>query len=706
MRRPSFGLAAVAACAPTLLQAQTPAAEPAATPAAAASAPAAESALPVVKVTGTAPARPTAASTGTRTEAPLADVPQTVNVVPAETLRERGTLRISEVAETVPGVHGGTGYGGMANGYGFYIRGFGSYTNYRDGFRDFSFISPRDVSLFERVEVLKGPASVLYGTNDPGGIVNFISKRPRFDSARELTLTLGSFDARRASVDLTGPLDEARTLAWRLVLTHDERDSHRDFVSSRTQLAAPSLTWQPDPDTSVTLLAETVRQHYTFERGFLAEQEFIDLPRERFLEEPGLNRARARGERYAIDLQRRLNEQWSLRAALSSIKPRIEKLNFYPLALQADRRTFDRALDYSVEHSNDQALQVELTGRLAALGLRHTLLAGAEFYRDNFHYTFAPFDVISSIDIYSPVYGQVVIPPGTLETIAFGNDYGSRTTSIYLQDQIEFTSRWKATVGARYDHSRLFNDDLVTPDASLRRQTQARVSPRAGVVFQPDPATSLFAGYSTSFKPQIFVVLANGELARPEIGRQFELGWRQQWLGGAIDSTLSVFELRKRNVNTSDPANPLQSIQVGEQRSRGAELELRGQPVRGLDVTLATAWVDARVTRDNTLPVGDRLDSAPRESATLWLKWKPASLGWFVGGGVVHVGEREGTLPNNGVKLPAETRLDALLGYDAGRWEAQLNGRNLTDERLYVPYSGLFIPGPGRSVDLALSLRF
>jgi iron complex outermembrane receptor protein len=663
--------------------------------------------LPAIKVTGSAdPARPTAASTATRTDTPLADVPQTINVVPAETLRERGTLRINEVAETVAGVHGGTGYGGLANGYGFYIRGFGSYTNYRDGFRDFSFLYPRDVSLFERVEVLKGPSSVLYGSNDPGGIVNFISKRPRFDAARELSLTVGSFGARRASADLTGPLEGDRTLAWRLVATHDERDSHRDFVSSRTQLAAPSLTWQPDAATRVTLQAEVVRQRYTFERGFLAEPEFIQLPRERFLEEPDLNRARVSAERYAVELQRRLSDDWSLRAALSSIRPRIEKLNFYPLGLQADRRTLDRSLDYSVEHSNDQALQLEVTGRVTALGLQHTLLAGVEGYRNNFRYTFAPFDVISSIDIHAPVYGQAVIPPGTLETVAFGNDYGSRTAALYLQDQIHFGAHWKATVGARYDHNRLFNDDLTTPDASLRRQSQQRVSPRAGVVYQPNESTSWFAGYSTSFNPQIFVVLADGSLAKPEIGRQFELGWRQQWLAGALDSTLSLFEIRKRNVNTSDPANPSQSIQVGEQRSRGAELELRGRPLRALEMIVAAAWVDARVTRDHTLRVGDRLDSAPRESATLWLKWKPASIGWFVGGGVVHVGERDGTLPNNGVKLPAETRLDALLGYDAGRWEAQLNARNLTDERLFVPYSGLFIPGPGRSADLTLSLRF
>jgi iron complex outermembrane recepter protein len=671
-------------------------------------APDAERTLPAVRVTGKAEAAyaPPNATTGTRTDTELKDVPQTVNVVPLQELRDRGVVKLTDVFNTVPGTQAGTGYGGLGNGYGTYIRGFGSYTNYRDGFRDFSFVSARDIALFERVEVLKGPASVLYGTNDPGGIVNYVAKRPSLTAAREATLSLSSYRARRGEIDLTGPIGTSGQWAYRLIAVADERDSHRDFVSSDTRLLAPSLTWRPSAATAVTLSAESVRQHYTFERGFPVEPELIALPRERFLEEPGLNRAELESNRVVLDANHRLNETWSLRGALSWIKPTIEKLNFYPLGLQADRRTLDRSLDFSREFQKDQALQLELTGKFATGGVQHTLLAGLEHYRNNFHYTFAPFDLSSSIDILAPVYGQVAIPPGFLDTVAFGNDYGSRTTALYLQDQLTFSPKWKGIVGLRYDRARLFNDDLVDPSASLRPQTETRVSPRFGVVYQPVETRSLFLGYSTSFNPQIFSPLSSGDLPKPEVGQQLEAGWREAWFGQALESTLSVFEIRKRNVTTADPANPLLSIQVGEQRSRGVELEVRGQPVRGLDLSLGMAWIDARVTKDNTLPVGDRLDSAPKLSASLWLKYQPQAIGWFAGGGVFHLGEREGTLPNSGVRLPAETRVDALLGYQARDWELQFNLRNLGDARTFLPYSGLFIPGPGRNGELSLRYHF
>lgn len=547
---------------------------------------------------------------------------------------------------------------------------------------------------------------MLYGTNDPGGIVNFVSKRPQFDAERNISLSYGSFDAKRASVDVTGPLDDHQTVAWRLVATADDRNSHRDFVDSTTYAVAPSLTWRAGPSTTIGVLAESVRQDYTFERGFPAAQALIELPRDRFLEEPGLNRANVETDRLMIDLEHRFDERWSLRGAVSLIRSQLEKLNFYPSGLVAESRTLERTLDYSEEETKDRAFQLELTGKLVTGSWQHTMLVGVEHFRNNFHYTFAPFELSSTIDIDDPVYGDVVIPPGFLDTIAFGNEYGSRTTALYVQDQITLSDRWKATAGLRYDRARLFNDDLVDPSASLRRQMQSRVSPRIGFVFQPTPSASLFAGYSTSFNPQIFNPSMDGDLPKPEVGKQVEVGWRQDWLDATLSSTLSVFEIRKSNVTTSDPDNPQFSIQVGEQRSRGTEFELQGRVARGWTANLAAAYVDAEVTEDNTLPVGDRLDSAPKTSASVWLKWRPSAQGLFAGAGIFHVGEREGTLPNNGVQLPSETRLDAMLGYAEPGWDVQLNANNLTNEKQYMPYSGLFIPGLGRNFDVALNLRF
>lgn len=648
--------------------------------------------------------RATRALSGTRTDTPIRDIPQTINVVTRDELQDRGVTRITDVFYTVPGAHGGTGYGGLANGYGTLLRGFSSYTDYRDGFRDFGFVSPRDVALFERIEVAKGPSSVLYGTNDPGGAVNYVTKRPLFDAERKATLTYGSYDSYRATVDLGGPLIDSGNLAYRLVAVYDDRGSHRDYVESETRILAPSLALRVGDDTLLTLLTEFTRYDYTFERGFPTEPEFIDLPRDRFLEEPDLNGAETRSRRYTLELTHSFNAAWQLRGALSYLKPSIEKTNLYPGGLDADRRALDRSVDHSDEYQLDRTLQLELTGNITTGSIAHTLLTGFEHYRNNFRYTFSPFNVSSPIDIYQPVYGQVVIPPGFYDEVAFGNNYGSRTSAVYVQDQLTFTPEWKMTLGVRYDHARLFNDDLTDPSLSMDKQTQSRASPRAGIVYQPSPATALFLSYSTSFKPQIFNLHADGSLPKPEIGRQVELGWRQALLDDRLQSTVSVFEIRKKNVSTSDLDNPNFTIQVGEQRSRGAEWELRGNVSSALEVIVAAAYIDAEVTRDNALPEGDQLDSAPPYSASVWAKYQPQPQGWFGGGGVFYVDEREGTLPNNGVQLPSETRLDALLGYEAQRWRVQLNLHNLTNEKLYVPYGGLFIPGPGRNAELSLQV--
>ena len=399
---------------------------------------------------------------------------------------------------------------------------------------------------------------MLYGTNEPGGVVNYVAKRPQVTPGRELALSLGSYHAKRAELDLTGALGD--TLSWRLIAVVDKRDSHRDCVWSERYVFAPSLTWRPSSSTEVTVFAELLRQDYLFERGFPVEPELIALPRE--------VSSRSRG---------------------------------------------------------------------------------------------------------------LVIPPGFLDTVAFGNDYGSRITALYLQGQLAFGQEWKATFGVRYDRARIFRDDLVDPAASLRPQTQSKASPRAGVVCQPSEATSLFAGYSTSFNPQICSPLANGDLPRPTVGKQIDVGWRQQWLGQRLASTVSLFEIRKQNVTTADPANPQLSIQVGEQRRRGVEFELRGEPARGVELIAAAAWIDARATKDNTLPVGDRLDSAPKVSGSVWGKYQPADLGWFAGAGVFHLGKREGSLPDTGVRLPAETRVDAArlecTRLDPAAQPAQPDGR-------------------------------
>jgi iron complex outermembrane recepter protein len=662
-----------------------------------------ETVLPPVKVIATKEGyRSEDGGAINKLDVPLKDIPQSINIITESVIRDREVLRLNEIIDTAPGVQGGTGYGGLANGYGFYMRGFFAGTTLRDGFRDFTFVSPRDPALFERVEIMKGPASVLYGSNEPGGIVNFVSKRPQFDPSRTVSLTYGSYDTRRAVADLTGPIDEESRLSYRLILVGDKRGSHRDHVESETQVVAPSVRWRATPDTDINFSAEWIRHDYTFERGFLGEAAFLELPRERFLEEPGMNYADAESSRARLEATHRFNAEWSMRVGLSSIRPRITKLNFYPMSFDPVTRELTRSADFSREKTKDDGVQAELNGKLTTGGVKHTFVGGVEAFKSSFWYTFAPFNQSSTINIDNPQYGQVLLPPSFFDTVAFGNEYGSRTVAVYAQDSIEFTPQWKANIGLRHDRARLFSDDLVDPSQSLRRQTQQRTSPRAGLVYQPTENSTAYLSYSSSFNPQIFYPMANGDLPKPEIGKQWELGWRQEWMQKNLSSHFAVFDLRKQNVTYE--VTPGVNAQSGEQRSHGVEFELLGRPMRGLEGTVAVALIDARVRKDTPEMEGDRLATQPKWSASTWWTYRSAT-GWFGGGGLFYLGKREASLPNNGVQIPAQTRIDAMLGYAAKAWEVQLNLNNLTDEDTYVR-SGFITPGPGRHAYLTARFNF
>jgi iron complex outermembrane receptor protein len=639
-------------------------------------------------------------STGTKTDTPLIDIPQAINVITRELIEDRGATRLRDALETVPGVMLSTGYGGLDSGQ-VYSRGFFAETVYRDGFRDFAFSSPHDIAVFDRIEVLKGPASVLYGSNEPGGAVNYVTKRPEFDPRHSLKLQAGSYDARRIEGDVTGAFGDSDRFAYRVVMAYEDSDSHRDFKEFENRLIAPSFTWRMTDGTSMTLLLEYLENEYTFERGFTPDPQMLDLPIDRFLDEPGQNYNKIESRRAVLSVDHALNDRWKVRAAASYLEPEAEKLAFYPLGVRPDGRTLERSYDYDETFSRDWAVQLEAMGTIEAGAFTHTLLVGAERSYYTYDYWFGPFDIVSSIDILEPQYG-LITPPAALFVPTWGSRYGARTDAVYVQDQVDLGDRWKLLAGARYDRSELFYEDSINDAQMFPPQTQSRVSPRVGLVFKPTARSSLYSSYSTSFKPQIFYARPDGSVPKPEVGKQIEIGWKQEW--DAMAASVAIFEIRKRNVSTTDPSDPLLTIQTGEQRSRGVELEVQGSLTDVLELSGGVAWLDAEVSDDEVIPVGDALANAPKRQASLWLKYTPSGeLGWFMGGGLLYASDREATLPNNGVVLPEATRLDMLVGYEADGWSAQLNGRNLTDRKLYDSWGSFFIPQPGRSFHATVS---
>lgn len=629
---------------------------------------------------------PSTATTGTRIEAPLEDLPLSIQVIPREVIEDRQVVRLQELADNVPGVEHYSSYGGLSSND-YYIRGFHAGESFRNGFRDFTFISPRDTANVERVEFLRGPASVLYGGGfNFSGAVNTITKRPLADSQYELSGTVGNYDFYRPTLDFTGPLTDDASLLYRLNVAYENADSFRDFVENESVFIAPVLTWQIDPETTLTAEFEYQNYDYVFDRGFFPSDIVFDLPISRFLWEPDINRAEFDSYYFGYDFEHRFNDQWRIRQGFGGLISdgginSVSLDNFSAPFVEPDGRTLTRQVNQTDELQENYSLQTELVGEFNTGLVEHNLLFGVEYARYKFAYDFlrAPID---PIDIFDPVYGA---RPGEFLP-NFAEEYGTRNVGVYLQDLIYLTPELITLVGGRFDWGDSFYRDRFTGE-TLSDTSDTNFSPRLGLVYKPIEETSLYASWANSYIPTTFGGRSRtGEAFEPERGEQFEVGIKQSFLNDRLSANLAFYHLERENVSTTDPVDPDFSIQTGEQTSRGIELDLAGEISPGWNMIATYAHTDAFVSEDEDLPIGDRLSGIPRNTASLWSTYEIQSgnlQGLGFGLGLIWVGEREAELPNTDVELPAYFRTDASLFYRRDNYEAAISVKNLFDEEYY-----------------------
>jgi iron complex outermembrane recepter protein len=632
------------------------------------------------------------ATTATKTDIPIQDTPTSIQVIPKEVIEDRRVVRLNELADNVSGVTPLSGYGGISS-QGYYLRGFAlDFESYRNGFKDFGFISPRDVANVERVEFLKGPASVLYGGGFGfSGLVNTVTKKPVTEPLYNLDFTIGNNNFYRPTLDFGGALTEDKSLAYRLNVAYENADSFRDFNKNEGIFVAPALTWQIGDRTKITAEFEYQNYNYVFDRGLLPSQTFLDLPISRFLGEPGINDAEFDSFSGTYDFEHKFSDNWKFRQGFNAVsisgnEVSVGSSNFDPPFVEEDGRTLFREASSSDESSENYALQNEISGKFKTGKITHNALFGVELAKYRFAYDF--FDAsIDSIDIFAPVYGA--------EPSAFvassGEEYGSDNIGVYLQDFAEISSQFKVLAGVRLDWSDSFYQDTLT-DSFNFKQSDFAASPRLGIVYQPTKATSLYASWTNSFNPEIFSRSATGEAFEPTKGRQFEIGVKQEFLDGKASGTLALYDLTKKNVLTTDPEDPDFSIQTGEQKSRGVELDMAGEILPGWKVIATYAYTDAFVSEDEDLPEGDRLSGVPENSASLWTtyEFQQGDLqGLGFGFGLYFVGDREVELPNS-IQLDSYVRADAAIFYRRDKYELALNFKNITGTEYYST-QGFFI---------------
>jgi iron complex outermembrane receptor protein len=624
----------------------------------------------------------TRSATGTKTDTPILQVPQSISVITADRMQDQGVQTVQDALRYVSGVRG-EAFGLDARGDSSKIRGstpvlfldglqqtFGNYTNSRT-----------DPFTLERLEVLKGPSSMLYGQSPVGGLINMVSKRPRDEQRTELQLQYGTHDRKQIAIDSTGPLNDEGTLLYRVVAIARDSDSQVDYVEDDRLVLMPSITWRPTDDIEWTLLANIQRDdsgstsQFLPHRGTVLDAPYGHYDTDLFVSEPEFDEYDTEQMALTSQFSWRLNETWTLRQNLRYQESEVSYQQIYgwPPVLNADNRTLDRVyyvskpeVDVWVADHNAQALFD--TGPV-----QHTLLIGTDYQHAVTNRKQAG-GAASPLDLYAPVYGT--FDPSIINLTA-DPEQTLAQQGIYLQDQLKY-ERWMLTLGLRKDRA-----DNRT-DGGTRQKDDA-VNGRVGLTYLFDNGVAPYISYSESFQPIVGLNTSTREPYKPLEGEQWELGIKYQPVDSNSLYTAAVFDLREQNRQMPDPNNPSNTIQTGETKAQGLELEAMVAVTPNWDLIATYTHLDTEVLEGTPREEGARLATIPEDMASLWSQHRFELFGipgFSAGAGVRYVGASwDGT---DTLKTPSTTLFDAMLGYRYQDWAFALNATNLEDETYYT----------------------
>ncbi|KGH29330.1 TonB-dependent receptor [Comamonas thiooxydans] len=643
-------------------------------------------------------------------DAPLRDVPQTVNVVPQSLLRDQAVQSMQDALKAVPGI-------GLSHGDGqrdqVTIRGFSAIADqFVDGLRDDALYF-RDLSNIEQIEVLKGPASVLYGRGSSGGLINRITKKPGIDR-NEVGLTLGSWNQRRGEFDIArAPKDSI--ISYRLTGAFERADSYRDQQFLDRQALAASVLVKPSADTNVLLQADYLKDRRLTDFGVPAFQgRPVDVPPSTYYGAANardVDVSRADVASLGMTLNHRFNDSLSLRNAFRYYNYSLDRNNTLVGSVN------EKAMTASLTHGNVMRdedgffNQTELTQKLSLAGMQHQLLYGVEFGKQNKDLLSYSRANVATVSLLDPVLPTLPLRFGG--TPAADNHSVFKVSSLYVQDLVTLSQHWKALAGVRYDRFEQETHERQPGKPNLNR-TDTTWSPRVGLVYQPSANWSYYASFSKSFQPsgEAFALAANNAQMAPEKTTSREVGVKWDLFDGQASATASLFQLERTNIKSVNPVtNTL--VPLGVQRTRGLELTFAGQLPQGWQIWSGYAFLDTEMTSSPAMDAGQpvkgkRATLTPRHSANLWVT-KTLGNGFGVGGGINYMGGRFAN-PGNTVTLSGYTTVDAMAYYRLNGVDLQLKLNNLFDRRYIVAGHGtspnLNLPGAPRSVQLIARYRF
>ncbi|WP_292860798.1 TonB-dependent siderophore receptor [Nostoc sp. LPT] len=624
---------------------------------------------------------PSQTSVGTRTDTPLRDIPNTIQIVPQQVIKDRNITDINSALENLSGVQ--QNFGNIT------IRGFNAQQTVNGGLS-----GAADFSNVEQVEVLRGPAAVLFGAGGLGGIINITTKQPLFEPFYELGLNVGSDSFYRGTADLSGPLTSNRNLRYRLNIALQDAEDSQNFSSSQNYFIAPTIAWDISDDTKLTLNFEYLNQPSdstgvrALNGSFLGRDPNYDFPDDGHTD----NRTVQGG----YNFEHRFNKNLQLRNVLSFSSGPVGHIRGINYGVLSDDQFIDRTFGNDRYVYETYTTQTGLLANFNTGSISHQALFGVDTKLNR--QRFVGFGIsLPSLDISNPDYDIARPSADTPHTSDYNQQYNTDAYGVFLQDQIKFLDNLILVVAGRFDWVTVKASDYVGGTVGINYSET--FSPRIGIVYQPIKPLSLYANYSRSLDTDDTGGRSRtGEAFAPQRGTQYEAGIKADFLDGKLSAVLAAYQITKANVLTPDPLNQVDedfSIQVGEQRSRGIDFTVAGEILPGWDVTAGYSYIDAIITKDNNYEVGSPVIFTPHNSANLWTTYRIQSgdlQGLGFGLGVYFVDERPGgefllqDYPD--YKIPAYTRLDAALFYRRDNWEAALNFENLFDSEYIVNSRG------------------
>jgi iron complex outermembrane receptor protein len=689
-RRSALALAATLALLPTLAGAQAPA--PAA---AAASAPSGETQLPAVPVrasagqeTATGPVtgyNARRSATATKTDTPLNEVPQSISVITADQVRDQNAQTMQEVLRYTAGVRSDM-YGLDNRGDWFSLRGGSEGSVLLDGMRlpltGWWGDVRNEPYAFERIEVLRGPASVIAGQNGPGGVVNLVSKRPQADALREIAVQVGNENHKQVAADLTGPLTADGSVLYRLVALGKDSGTQVDHADEERTFVRPSLTWKPLAGTEITVFAEYQKDATGNTNGFFPIEGTLRpgphgyIPYDTFIGEPDWDTYGGTRRRFGWHFEQALGTDWTLRQNFRQDKVDGGMRTMYA-AWWLGYADATGAPDPNGSHLNriwyaqDDAATITnadllFEGKLTFGDTRHTLLTGVDFMRQASSQRSWADSLATPLDVYDPVYGS--FPELDWDSLPSSvTESGVRRLGFLLQDQIKIGQNVVVVAGLRHDKS---ETDGVDDSATSRN---------LGLVYLAG-AYSPYVSYSESFEP-VAGTDFDGNRFKPQRGKQVEAGVK--WMPSErITASAAVYQLKETNRLTTDPQNVNNSVQMGEVTGKGVELEASAN-LPGWEFVASYTYMDVQQTAvgfDTPQYEGQQLSGIPKHATALWVVHRLAAVpGLRFGGGVRYTGET-GDGAEGGTITPSVTLFDLVASYDAGPWRYALNVNNVADK--------------------------